>query len=101
MWIDFVKTCLIELPIFWLFLRPYDSFMRVIGIGLLINLSTWTFITYYYYQYGGNIVFLEMLVATAELLWVKQLWQVSWKRSCLVGYLANTLSFFAGWYHWA
>ncbi|MEZ4900895.1 MAG: hypothetical protein R2822_03650 [Spirosomataceae bacterium] len=81
MWIDFIKTCLIELPIFWWLLRLYDNSLRIIGIGLLINLSTWPFITYYYYQYGGNILLLEMLRTTAEFLWVKQLWPASWKRS--------------------
>ncbi len=98
MWINLLKTWLVEIPILWLFVRRHDRPIPIIGLGILINASTWTFLTYYYYRYGGNIYLLEILVAFVESLWIKTLWQTSWSKSLITGFSANALSFGLGWW---
>ncbi|WP_428653988.1 hypothetical protein [Runella sp.] len=98
MWINLIKTWLVEIPILWLFLRQYDRTINIIGLGILINASTWTFLTYYYYQFGGNIYLLEILVAFIECLWIRSLWKTTWTKSFIIGFLANALSFSLGWW---
>jgi len=98
MWLNLLKTWMVEIPILWLFLRSQDRVPVIVGLGILINTSTWTFLTYYYSLFGGNIYFLECLVAIAESLWIRSLWNVSWSKSLLIGFLANTLSFGLGWW---
>ncbi|NBB19719.1 hypothetical protein GVN20_10185 [Runella sp. CRIBMP] len=97
MWIHLLKTWLIEIPILCLFLRRTDRLTSIVGLGALINVSTWTFLVYYYYQFGGNIYFLELLVALVEGLWIRTLWKVSWSKSFLIGLVANAVSFGLGW----
>ncbi|MFN8349675.1 MAG: hypothetical protein U0X91_32040 [Spirosomataceae bacterium] len=98
MWINLIKTWMVEIPILWLFLHRFDRTENIIGLGMLINASTWTFLTYYYYQYGGNVYLLEVLVALAEGVWIRNLWQTSWLRSLSVSFLSNALSFGLGWW---
>lgn len=98
MWTDFLKTLVIEIPILWLFVRKYDHWPTIAGLGILINASTWMFLTYYYYKFGGNIFFLEILVAIAEALWIRNLWPISWIKSFMVGFLTNVVSFGLGWW---
>lgn len=89
---------MVEIPILWLFLRSQDRFLVIVGLGILINTSTWTFLTYYYSLFGGNIYFLECLVAIVESLWIRSLWNVSWSKSFRIGFLANASSFGLGWW---
>lgn len=98
MWLNLLKTWMVEIPILWLFLRSQDRFPVIVGLGILINTSTWTFLTYYYSIFGGNIYFLECLVAITESLWIRSLWNVSWSKSLLIGFLTNALSFGLGWW---
>ncbi len=98
MWQNLLKTWLVELPILWLFLYKKDKFLSIIAIGALINASTWTFLSYYYYQFGGNIYLLEILVALVEALWISKLWAVSWPLSLGLSFLANLLSFGLAWW---
>ncbi|MDF7821716.1 hypothetical protein P1X15_29130 [Runella sp. MFBS21] len=98
MWQNLLKTWLVELPILWLFLHKKDKFLSIVVIGALINVSTWTFLSYYYYQFGGNIYLLEILVAMVEAVWIRKLWPVSWLQSLKVSFLANTLSFGLAWW---
>ncbi|AXE19442.1 hypothetical protein DR864_17675 [Runella rosea] len=97
MWIHLLKTWLVEIPILWLFLRRNDHLTSIVGLGALINVSTWTFLVYYYYQFGGNIYFLELLVALVESLWIRSLWSINWPKSVLIGLVANAVSFGLGW----
>lgn len=98
MWQNLLKTWLVELPILCLFLHKKDKFLSIVVIGALINASTWTFLSYYYYQFGGNIYLLEILVAMVEAVWIRKLWPVSWLQSLKVSFLANTLSFGLAWW---
>ena len=100
MWINLVKTWLIEIPVLYLFLRKRDRPLPILGLGLLISASTWPFLIYYWYTFGGNIYFLECLVALVESFWIRLLWKTSWPYSLLIGFVTNALSFGLGWLGW-
>ncbi|GAB3949336.1 hypothetical protein GCM10028805_25330 [Spirosoma harenae] len=100
MWIYLVKTWLIEIPILFLFLRKQDKSGNILWLGILISASTWPFLMYYYFNYGGNIFLLEILVALVESVWVRVLWKTTWPYSLLVGFTCNTVSFGLGWLGW-
>ena len=97
MWINLIKTWLIEIPILLLFLWRYDKPARIVGLGILISASTWPFLVYYYSQYGGNISLLELLVTLVEAFWIRSLWKTSWPFSLLVSFACNAISFGLGW----
>lgn len=98
MWVNLLKTWAIEIPILWLFLRQYDRSTNIVALGILINASTWTFLTYYYYRFGGNVYLLETIVAIVEGIWIKSLWPLSWWRSLAISFFSNALSFGLGWW---
>ncbi|QHV94238.1 hypothetical protein [Spirosoma endbachense] len=100
MWIDLLKTWLIELPILLLFLHKYDRPVPILLLGALISASTWPFLVYYRTQIGGNIVLLELVVAFVESFWVRFLWNTSWPLSLLIGFTCNAISFGLGWLGW-
>lgn len=100
MWIYLVKTWLVELPLLFLFIRKRDTLLNILGLGLLISASTWPFLIYYWYTFGGNIFLLEGLVSLVESFWVRSLWKTSWVYSLLVGFTCNIVSFGLGWLGW-
>ncbi|MVM29518.1 hypothetical protein GO755_05705 [Spirosoma sp. HMF4905] len=100
MWINLLKTWLIEIPILFLFLWKIDRPINILWLGLLISASTWTFLVYYWYNFGGNIFLLELLVAVVEGFWVRSLWKTSWAYSLLIGFTCNAVSFGLGWLGW-
>ncbi|GAB4026791.1 hypothetical protein [Spirosoma gilvum] len=100
MWIYLVKTWLIEIPLLFLFIRKLDTPLNILGLGLLISASTWPFLVYYWYNFGGNIFLLEGVVSLVESVWVRSLWKTSWAYSLLVGFTCNIVSFGLGWLGW-
>lgn len=98
MWVNLLKTWAIEIPILRLFLRQYDRSTNIVGLGIMINASTWTFLTYYYCRFGGNVYLLETILAIIEGLWIKILWPISWWRSMAISFFSNVLSFGLGWW---
>jgi len=98
MWLDLLKTWLVEIPLLLLFLWRYDQPVRIVLLSMLIGASTWPFLIYYYSRFGGNIYLLEGLVSLVESIWIWYLWKPSWPYSLLVGFACNALSFSLGWF---
>lgn len=100
MWVYLVKTWLIELPILFLCLWKIDRPVNILWLGMLISASTWPFLVYYWYNFGGNIFLFELIVALVESFWVRSLWKTSWSYSLLIGFVCNAVSFGLGWMGW-
>lgn len=100
MWIDLVKTWIIELPILLLFLHRQDRFINILLLGMLVSAATWPFLIYYRFQYGGNVFLLEGIVAVVEGFWIRSLWKTTWPFSLLVAFTCNAVSFGLGWLGW-
>ena len=93
-WWYFGLTLLIELPVIFLFFR--DRWNEVVIPFLLLNLFTWPLLHYFLLTTDLPVPFLELGVATTEMIGYKLLMKCSWKKSFAASFVANGISYDAG-----
>lgn len=93
-WRYFFITLLLELPLTALFFKKEWKFALM--IGFLVNLFTWPLLHVMLFYTGSNINLLEIGVAVTEAIGYKLLIQCSWKKSLLLGFIANAFSYGVG-----
>jgi len=93
-WLYFLVTLIIELPIACLFFKSQWKFALL--IGFLLNLFTWPLLHILLFYTGININLLETGVAITESIGYYLLMQCSWKKALALGFLANAISYGIG-----
>lgn len=102
----FLKTCALELPIYWLFLKGKKGFLQILMINILLNLSTHPIVFFIiplllkggtYFQYLSVAEFFAPLV---EFLILWRGFKVDGRVALLAAVAANLFSWGLGIY-WA
>lgn len=91
--INFILTFLIELIIFYIFLRR--DYIKTAGYVLLINLFSWPLANLFYNSFNHLLV-VELGVFIVEGFLIMLLFEFSWKKSFLLSLVANFISAFVG-----
>jgi hypothetical protein len=91
--LNFSLTIIIEATIFCLFLRK--NYLRIIGYSAVINLFTWT-IANFIYGFWNHLAVIEFFVFICEAFLIIFLFNLNWKKSFLLSFIANFISAFLG-----
>jgi len=102
----FLKTMLLEFPIYYFFLRKAYRLDKILLINFLINLATHQIIflampsvfiklDFNYYQY---LMIAEIFAPTVEALLLRFAYKLNWKTAILASVLANLFSWTVGIY---
>jgi hypothetical protein len=93
-WLYFLLTLLIELPIVVLFFKKEWKYALL--IGFLVNMFTWPLLHVLLFTTNININILELGVAFAESIGYWLLLKCNWKKAFLLAFLANAVSYGIG-----
>ncbi len=93
-WIYFLLTLLIELPIVWLFFRKQWKYALL--VGFLLNLFTWPLLHMLLFTTSLNIHLMECGVALVEGIGYRLFLKSSWSKALFLGFLANGISYGIG-----
>lgn len=93
-WIWFLLTLLIELPLVYIFFRQDRKFALL--TGFLLNLFTWPLLHVLIFYTGININILEFSVAVTESTGYYIMLNCKWKKAIAFAFLANILSYGLG-----
>jgi len=93
-WIYFLATLIIELPIACIFFKKEWKYALL--ISFLLNLFTWPLLHILLFYTGININLLETGVAITESIGYYLLMQCSWKKALALGSIANAISYAIG-----
>jgi len=93
-WWFFVLTLIIEFPVVLFFFRR--QWKEVVVPFLLLNLFTWPLLHFLLLKTGFSLPVMELGVAMAEMTGYKTLMRSSWRKSFIVSFVANGISYGAG-----
>ena len=91
--INFLLTFIIELIIFYLFIRK--KYFRTAFYVLLINLFTWP-LANLAYGFWNHLFFIEIGVFIVEGFLILLLFNLGWKKAFLISFIANLISAVVG-----
>lgn len=93
-WWFFVLTLVIEFPIVLIFYQ--SQWKEVFAPFLLLNLFTWPLLHFLLLSTRFSVPVMELGVALAEMAGYKFLMNSSWRKSFIVSFVANGISYGAG-----
>ncbi|MCU0445292.1 MAG: hypothetical protein MUE85_10275 [Microscillaceae bacterium] len=96
MWWYLFYTFLLEVPLFYIFLRKRDNWLNISLVGVLLSAITWPLGMYAYHVWHWHIVIIEFLIAMVESILLQIYWQLGWQRAFLIGFGVNGFSFGVG-----
>jgi len=94
LWIYFLLTLLIELPLVLFFFREERRYALL--TGFLLNLFTWPLLHIFIFYTDIHIGILEFAVAVTESIGYYIMLNCKWKKAIAVAFLANILSYGSG-----
>jgi len=89
----FLIGFILEFVVVYLFLKK--DFLKVLGFVLLINLFTWP-IANLLYGFNWNVYLIEIGVVIVEGFLIMELFKIDSKKSLLISFVANLISFLIG-----
>ena len=93
-------TIAIETPIVLVGFRKSaykHKFMILDMVTIFTNVILNAFISYFYFQIGYDIVFIELIIVLVEaVLYFLAIYDITKKRAFVVSFIANAVSFVAG-----
>ena len=90
---QFILTFILELLVLLIFFRKKP--LLILTYCFLINLFSWPIANLFYDIYN-NLLIIEIGVVILESLLIMILFRSKYWKSLLIAFLANTISFFAG-----
>lgn len=93
-WWFFVLTLVIEFPVVLFYYQ--HQWKQVVAPFLLLNLFTWPLLHFLLLNTGFSLPVMELGVALAEMTGYKFLMNSSWRKSLIVSFAANGISYSAG-----
>lgn len=93
-WIYFILTLILELPLVCLFYK--SDWKNALIVGFLLNLFTWPLLHVLLYKTNADLNILEAGVALAEGAGYIIFMKGKWYKAMLVSFLVNGFSYGAG-----
>ncbi len=93
-WWFFVLTLIIEFPVVLFYYQ--HCWKDVVAPFLLLNLFTWPLLHFLLLNTGFSLPVMELGVALGEMTGYKFLMNSSWRKSFIVSFVANSISYGAG-----
>ena len=93
-WWFFVLTLVIEFPVVLFFYRR--QWKEILAPFLLLNLFTWPLLHFLLLHTDFSLPVMELGVALAEMTGYKFLMNSNWRKSFIVSFVANGISYGAG-----
>lgn len=102
----FLKTCVLEFPIYYLILYQIKKWNQLLFISVLLNLATHPFIflglPVIFAQFNGNyfqyLITAEVFAPIVEMLMLFYLFKIKWRLAFFSALLANLVSWTIGIY---
>lgn len=102
----FLKTILLEFPLYYLFLKNIRSLKEILLMGLILNLATHPIIflvmppllNTLQFSYLNYLIIAETFAPVVEALILSLFYKLSWRRSLLAALTANIVSWTIGVY---
>lgn len=89
-----ILTIFIEFVIIWSFQRKEP--LKLLFYSFLVNSFTLPLASYAYFYICSNLVMVEVLVVIIEVVFLKYLLNVGYKRAILISFAANLCTILAG-----
>ncbi len=102
----FLMTCLLEFPIYFLFLFRQSSFIRLVLIGFLLNLATHPIVylgmpilfSKWELNYLQYLLIAEFFAPFVEAILLRKVFHTSWRMAIWAATVANLFSWTVGVY---
>jgi hypothetical protein len=93
LFIVLLLTIFLEFIVYLLFLK--ENYLSLLGYSVLINCFT-NPLSNIAFLLGVNLILIEVLVVLLETILLSYLLRLNWKKSIIISFIANLLSFMVG-----